>query len=406
MLGCGAFRKHVLSEGDGVPPDYQEEDFAVTRTASDLVSSPYRLLERHLAASVPCYGKESPAGTLVQAALEADDAFRADVRALAPLPPSVPAFPEAGTLKRAVADFVAARRTLTQRVKAHEAREPTELFVGTSSPARDAPATLVSRWGASLSPLGVKLTLTRVRSFYARSLEPENQYQWLVQCAAVRGTLRDGAQARYVWPIYVALETGTLAPTATQTFSLRSELGASVAAGGFAFQAPETSGLVAVRKQATDADTRSSVRIRHQRTSRDAAGNVSALRTVAFREGRSFHFTRFVGNSASDAGTRGAFLSFQNNVAKVAWEAFKPGEANRAIAPEAKPFERVRYLNEGCSPTPSASSPEFLPGGIHFVDTKTVAADVAKVGEFREALPPDEALLVCNSILPDANVSK
>jgi len=388
--GCGAFRKHALDSGAGIPLDYVEEDFAVARSASDLAASPYALLARHLDAVVPCYGESSTAGALLRSALSADFAFTGDVDALAPLPPSLPAFPNASALSRAQAAFTDARKKPTELARALDPTDDTDLFVRVLGAAMPAPARLKARWRASLSRSSVVLRKADVRSVYARSLEPDNAFQMVVQCAVVNAALPDGTAVRHAWPVYAAIETSSLLPAASQAFSLRGDIEAKLAVSGFTFLTPESSGLVAAR-------SRQSIRIQQQALTRDDVGKQTRLRTIAFREGASFHFTRYLAVRTTPTGQVSAFLSFQHGLAKAAWESQVPVASLEA---------QTRYLSPACEPAGEEDFREFRKGGIHHVDVKNVEANLAALGKAGDSVDANISEPVCVTLLPAANASK
>ncbi|MCA2962180.1 MAG: hypothetical protein IOD12_18155 [Silvanigrellales bacterium] len=408
LAGCGALRQKLLNEGDAIPLDYVEENFGIARSASDLVDSPFRLIESHLVQAQSCYGEDSSAGFLLSSAREADNRLRDDVAVLAPLPSPLPPFPSDTVLRRERENFVLARKKPTERATAHEVAQDSALFARVRGPTRTAPERLSARWRSRLKREGVQLKKAEVRSFYARSLEPDNEFQFLVQCAALEATLPSGGAARTVWPLYAALESGTLGESATQTFSLRGDILPVLGdAGtvGFTFLTPETMGRVALRSQS---DAMNVLRLKFHALSRDENDKERRLAGVAFREGRSFHFTRFLAREAStvpgEEGVREAFLSFQNGLTKAAWESWSPlSEASRRAFPSQSP--QMRFLDSACAATTPDEYKEFQQGGIHAINPSAAKTNVAALAAFTDAFPASQVAVVCADLLPAANES-
>lgn len=403
LAGCGALRKQLLDDGDKIPLDYQVENFGIARSPSDLVASPLTLLEPHFTQARSCYGNRSSAGLLLTSTLASEARLRNDVATLSPLPTNIPVFPSETTLRVERENFLAARKKPTERATAHETLENSALFVRVVGTLRPAPPALSARWENTLKNERVTFVKSELRSFYARSLEPGNEYQILVQCAALEATLPSGGAARTVWPVYSALEEGTLGASATQTFSLRSDIRPALGEGGtvgFTFLTPEVEGRVAVRSQSDSANT---LRLKfHSYKRAEPSGKDQRLSGVAFREALSFHFTRFIARSSSlvpgEEGVREAFLSFQHGLAKSAFEAWTPQSPQSAKAVSSY-APRVRYLNESCGPTNADAFPEFKPGGLHGISASVARKSTASLAGFTEALPATQVAAVCASLL-------
>lgn len=405
-LGCGAFREAVLArgEGNGLPLDFVDEDFRASGTASDLASSPYGLVSRHFDRARACYGSATPTGTLLDGTARAHAAFSRSLALLSPLPRAIPIPPRGNELKRARAAFLDTKRAPTPLTRAHEGPEASEdgLFTRVVTAWTPASQALGERLSAPLAAEGVKMEGVRVRSLFARSLEPDNEYQVLVQCADLNARLPDGEAARHTWPVYVARESGSLSSAPTQELVLRDRPNVAFDKA-FSFSAPVVFATTSIRRtdsvRSESAQRQSFLRFETAATFEKDDGWLGTVQSSFYRESLRSHFMRYSAHGTlmrEGGGEVRSVASFQHAFAKAAWESAPPPRAGAAA-----PAPTLRYLDSGCFPTKREADPTFLEGGLHGIDPKAAPGIVTAVHSYAPAVPSSLGETVCNALLED-----
>jgi|GEM_PF-4090827 len=412
--GCGLVRSHVLADaGNGMPIDYLEENFRAQRTPQDLVTAALPELSVHLRAATTCYGPNTPTGLLLSEGMVASDSFTSSLRRIAPIPAGIPSLMSDTEIYRAQLEFTEAKRAPTALEKSHEATTNTPLFTKVLTPWQPGSGELATLVRASLAKKNVTLSTLRVRRFFARSLEPSNEYQWLVVCGDIDARLPGAVAARHVWPLYAAQARGTFintganssSDTMTVLQSLRDRPNVIVS-NGFTYLTPEVFGASITRTPGT-------LRVRTRARAADALAGFRSFDALAYRESLNLHFSRYLARgdeivpeivnpeAAATAATTPAkvntrllraLANFQNVAPKSTWESIVPASSGKT---------GVRYLDAGCAPTQADADVSFLKGGLNAVDAKKAQAQVDSlaIGDAAvEILAPAQGEIVCKAL--------
>ena len=393
LSGCGGRPISWLSEGGSTPTELQKRDFSQRQNAEDLRSDPLGEGRDFLKSLQSCDSKNGKTQTSRHVAgfLGAHDTHLRDLKLLSGAPTKLPSFPSPDEYKRALFEFRESARKVT----------PRETIAGLT-----ATSALVQKYigrkralsQAELSaPLKkfknpeVKITEGSARWFYAFSLEPDNEFQWLVQCKQLDLTLPDGTETFHLWPSFAALEQSSLSPKGTTLVSLRSDLQLELGSG-FSFRTPETTSA-----RIDKAPGRLKYLLQWEKEGLRQTG-------MYFREAENLYFSRFFSvfrfPKYDEANTQGNTLpvtskneiessavSFQLTGSKAFFES--------QLSQKGDFGGLNRYRNLTCDRANSTDDKAFQTGGMHHFDKNTIQSALDQLPGNAETLPLKEGQKLC-----------
>jgi hypothetical protein len=409
-FGCGAARKTFLDRKQDVTPlDFANESFEPRRSPLDLGTSLFPQLSEHFLRAQACFPNTSYVRQQLFSTQLAQNSLTDVLKMLSPLPEGLAQVSKAGNWEVQQSEFIKQNRPLTKIEKVLEGNAISDSGLFERKVTDWAPFSkeLTNHLARDLKTKNVKLESARGRSVYVLSLEPGNEFQFLLQCGQISLTLADGTPAQHLWPVYMALEKGTLQETVEQSQSLRDLPQLSFSAG-FSFRTPERIGSFARRHSSRQGSfvsanefTLETQFLQPRKDSNSSEENpqtptsLSRMRTVFYRENARLYFMRFYGiqenPEKASAPKQQSFASFQHGFAKAHWE-------NKSNAAGTQ-----RYLGPRCEPASKESDVSFLKGGLHWFEP-------VKAREFASALegkpdilpqPLGDALCVALATIPD-----
>ena len=378
VQSCGFIEKRFLWQGAGTPVSFQKVNFAAQVTPASLVEVPAGFFRPLLDENARCFEFEaSKHKQFLRSIKEFQNIAEQQnvvLKNTAFLPKELPAYPEEDTLLNATKEFAASGRLPTPRDKVHEIVPESVLLRRAFSDTFKFSSSLTQKWQVEFAKQGVKVTQVQGRSFYARSLEPGNLYQWLVACAKVDLVLPNQSKSSAVWPILMSSEQGTGTKSTTNARSLRAAPGVSLAQDSFAFLYPET---------LSSSFSRSETLFNIELHARSDAGKYDGL---FYWQNDNLYLGRFA--SVWDEKTVKSYssLSFQSQLMKSLWRKSSPRKVSE---------DGSSYFNEECMPVNSSASETFLPQGLHYIDEKTVQSKLDKLVLASDLMPIEVGQAVC-----------
>jgi hypothetical protein len=390
-FSCGLKLKGVLVDEGEVPLELQKVDFSRKQRALDLIEDSFGNSGLLLGEYGRCNPSNSQTSQHVAAFLEAQSKHVMLLRGLGTLPSNLPIFPSPENLQKALVEFKASGRKVTPRERTFESNANDSLvqkFIGKKESLNE----------KELSALALKLnkqkeTLVKFgnsRWYYAFSLEPDNEFQWLVKCSQVGLQLKDGTLTNLIWPIFNAIESNSLKPNGALKTSLRTDLNVEIG-NGFSLQTPEVSSTQVERSVG---------RLGYRLNWNSLWGRHFSL---YFRESDFLFFSRFFTQFLNKESSPNAELAQRpvNSVETTASSFQLTGtksnfESSTSFSKETK--STFGYRNLTCNPVTIADDKAFQSGGLHYLDQKTVESSVAALASASETIPLEEGQKLCQAL--------
>lgn len=330
IAGCGFLRVKVLEPGSGRLATFEIVDFRARNSPYDLVRPSLDASRDEIRKSRTCYGEASRAAQHFASFDQTSQALDAVLAEPFLLPPQLPSFPSKLDRDRALrARGAKVTAPLPDLASSLTLAVSPPLFVSARS-AWDATPTIpgfrLLRTPTALSPFapggstapGEVVVATpaagsvSLRSFYARSLHPEQPFQYLLQCARYRNPSSTGGPASRIWPRVAIYETGTGSLATQRVVEIRPALFLEMDNATFS---PRILPLL------TEDSRRREDAIKVQLGALTADGAGSARSFVWDREAKDLFLSRLIAVEKSPLAVSRSWTSHQAGVNKVSMEA-------------------------------------------------------------------------------------